>query len=227
MRLLWSVRGPRLLNTILCRWHHRSSYRYWCLWLLWRGNHLSSWLYSHHVDCRRSVFALAAANIISKIAIHLVLIGDLTSLRNRVLFSFIPALPFLINAWVSGDVTQSFLGPLGTGEAVDGQTFPGWQWACFLYFRRYQFAYLMSIGYRKLGNHLLRLLHSSLLGALLRQPEGKENGCSLEPPNAFAANGLPKASHRSILAAGHHWHYPARGRLFSYLGPVHNQWIRR
>lgn len=159
--------------------------------------------------------------------IHLVLIGDLTSLRNRVLFSFIPALPFLINAWVSGDVTQAFLGPLGTGEAVERQTFPGWQWACFHDSSKVSVHLFDAIGYRKLGNHLLRLLHSSLLGALLRQPEGKEIGCSLEPPNAFAANGLPKASRRSVLATGRHRHYLARSRLFSYLGTFHNQWIRR
>ena len=36
-----------------------------------------------------------------------VLIADMTSLRNRVLFSFVPALPFLINTWVSGDIAQA------------------------------------------------------------------------------------------------------------------------
>ncbi|OAX79923.1 hypothetical protein ACJ72_05755 [Emergomyces africanus] len=39
-----------------------------------------------------------------------VLIADTTSLRSRLLFSYIPALPFLINTWVSGDVTNSVLG---------------------------------------------------------------------------------------------------------------------
>ncbi|CAM0141654.1 hypothetical protein VKS41_000762 [Umbelopsis sp. WA50703] len=38
-----------------------------------------------------------------------VLIADLTSVRNRVLFSYIPALPFLVNAWVSGNVTSAIL----------------------------------------------------------------------------------------------------------------------
>jgi len=36
-----------------------------------------------------------------------VLIGDTTSLRNRLFFSYIPATPFLINAWVSGNIQNS------------------------------------------------------------------------------------------------------------------------
>ncbi|KAI8070829.1 ferrichrome-type siderophore transporter [Gongronella butleri] len=38
-----------------------------------------------------------------------VLIADLSSLRNRVLFSYLPAIPFLINAWVSGNVTSEVM----------------------------------------------------------------------------------------------------------------------
>jgi SIT family siderophore-iron:H+ symporter-like MFS transporter len=38
-----------------------------------------------------------------------VLIADLSSTRNRVLMSYIPALPFLINAWISGNVTAAIL----------------------------------------------------------------------------------------------------------------------
>lgn len=38
-----------------------------------------------------------------------VLIADVTSLQNRVLFSFVPALPFLINTWVSGDIASATL----------------------------------------------------------------------------------------------------------------------
>ncbi|KFZ17872.1 hypothetical protein V502_04377 [Pseudogymnoascus sp. VKM F-4520 (FW-2644)] len=38
-----------------------------------------------------------------------VLIGDLTSLRSRLFFSYIPAAPFIINTWVSGDVTSAVL----------------------------------------------------------------------------------------------------------------------
>ncbi|SGY67996.1 BQ5605_C004g02836 [Microbotryum silenes-dioicae] len=36
-------------------------------------------------------------------------IGDVTSLRSRLFFSYIPAVPFVINTWVSGDVTQAVL----------------------------------------------------------------------------------------------------------------------
>ncbi|EAW12017.1 putative siderochrome-iron transporter Sit1 [Aspergillus clavatus NRRL 1] len=39
-----------------------------------------------------------------------VLIADVTSTRSRLLFSYVPALPFLINTWVSGNVTSSVLG---------------------------------------------------------------------------------------------------------------------
>lgn len=39
-----------------------------------------------------------------------VIIADTTSMRARVFFSYIPALPFIINTWVSGNVTQSTLG---------------------------------------------------------------------------------------------------------------------
>ncbi|KAK4047671.1 ferrioxamine B transporter [Microbotryomycetes sp. JL221] len=38
-----------------------------------------------------------------------VTIGDTTSLRSRLFFSYIPALPFIINTWVSGDVTSAVL----------------------------------------------------------------------------------------------------------------------
>ncbi|KAF2659841.1 MFS general substrate transporter [Lophiostoma macrostomum CBS 122681] len=38
-----------------------------------------------------------------------VIVADVTSLRNRVFFSYIPALPFVINSWISGDVTAAVL----------------------------------------------------------------------------------------------------------------------
>lgn len=38
-----------------------------------------------------------------------VIIADLTSTRARLLFSYIPALPFLINAWVGGNVSSAVL----------------------------------------------------------------------------------------------------------------------
>lgn len=42
-----------------------------------------------------------------------VLIADVTSLQSRVLFSFVPALPFLINTWVSGDIAQAVMDNAG------------------------------------------------------------------------------------------------------------------
>ncbi|KZT25185.1 siderochrome-iron transporter [Neolentinus lepideus HHB14362 ss-1] len=38
-----------------------------------------------------------------------VLIADITSLRNRVFFSYIPSLPFIINTWISGNVTSAVI----------------------------------------------------------------------------------------------------------------------
>jgi MFS transporter, SIT family, siderophore-iron:H+ symporter len=39
-----------------------------------------------------------------------VIIADTTSTRSRLLFSYVPALPFIINTWAAGDVAQSVLG---------------------------------------------------------------------------------------------------------------------
>ncbi|KAK7421268.1 ferrioxamine B transporter [Neonectria magnoliae] len=38
-----------------------------------------------------------------------VIVADITSTRARLFFSYIPALPFIINTWVSGDITQAIL----------------------------------------------------------------------------------------------------------------------
>ncbi|KAI5194846.1 ferrioxamine B transporter [Aureobasidium subglaciale] len=38
-----------------------------------------------------------------------VIVADITSLRSRLAWSYIPALPFLINTWVSGDITSAVL----------------------------------------------------------------------------------------------------------------------
>jgi MFS transporter, SIT family, siderophore-iron:H+ symporter len=38
-----------------------------------------------------------------------VIIADTTSTRSRLLFSFVPALPFVINTWASGNISQSVL----------------------------------------------------------------------------------------------------------------------
>ncbi|KAL3254262.1 hypothetical protein ABHI18_009045 [Aspergillus niger] len=39
-----------------------------------------------------------------------VLVADVTSLRSRLLFSYIPTLPFLVNTWISGNITGAVLG---------------------------------------------------------------------------------------------------------------------
>ncbi|OAL44457.1 siderochrome-iron transporter-like protein Sit1 [Pyrenochaeta sp. DS3sAY3a] len=47
-----------------------------------------------------------------------IIIADITSLRSRLLFSYVPAIPFLINTWVGGDV----------GQAVLERTDYNWRW---------------------------------------------------------------------------------------------------
>lgn len=39
-----------------------------------------------------------------------IIVADLTSMRTRVFFSYIPAMPFIIITWISGNVTESVLG---------------------------------------------------------------------------------------------------------------------
>lgn len=39
-----------------------------------------------------------------------VVVADITSTRARLLFSYIPALPFIINTWVSGNISEAVLG---------------------------------------------------------------------------------------------------------------------
>ncbi|KAJ8104885.1 hypothetical protein OPT61_g10514 [Boeremia exigua] len=38
-----------------------------------------------------------------------IIIADITSLRSRLFFSYVPAIPFLINTWVAGDVSSAVL----------------------------------------------------------------------------------------------------------------------
>ncbi|ODO10341.1 hypothetical protein I350_00936 [Cryptococcus amylolentus CBS 6273] len=47
-----------------------------------------------------------------------VIIADITSLRSRLIFSYIPATPFLINAWISGNVASAVLGRTTWGWGI-------------------------------------------------------------------------------------------------------------
>ncbi|KAL2753409.1 hypothetical protein ACRALDRAFT_2110302 [Sodiomyces alcalophilus JCM 7366] len=38
-----------------------------------------------------------------------VLVADVSSMRSRVLFSYVPAVPFIVNTWISGNVTSAVL----------------------------------------------------------------------------------------------------------------------
>ncbi|KAJ6089218.1 hypothetical protein N7499_004065 [Penicillium canescens] len=65
--------------------------------------------------CAKNVSAFAAGAVIHQIgytSIMLlveVLIADVTSSRSRLLFSYVPALPFIINTWISGNLTEAVL----------------------------------------------------------------------------------------------------------------------
>lgn len=43
-----------------------------------------------------------------------VLIADVTTIRSRVFWSFLPAVPFIINTWVSGDINSAIIGDYTT-----------------------------------------------------------------------------------------------------------------
>ncbi|KAI9930239.1 Siderophore transporter [Aspergillus wentii] len=66
--------------------------------------------------CSHTVDQFAAGAVLYQIGYSMimllveVLVADITSLRSRLLFSYIPASPFIINTWISGNVTQAVLG---------------------------------------------------------------------------------------------------------------------
>ena len=65
--------------------------------------------------CATNVQAFAGGAVLyqigytSIILLVQVVIADITSLRSRLFFSFIPNLPFLINTWISGNITDAVL----------------------------------------------------------------------------------------------------------------------
>ncbi|CCF35502.1 major facilitator superfamily transporter [Colletotrichum higginsianum] len=81
--------------------------------------------------CATGVKAFAAGAVIYQIGYTMimllveVIIADITSTRARLLFSYIPALPFIINTWVSGNISAAVL------------TNSSWQWGigmwCIIY----------------------------------------------------------------------------------------------
>ncbi|KAK4919106.1 ferrioxamine B transporter, partial [Elasticomyces elasticus] len=66
--------------------------------------------------CASGVQSFAAGAILYQVGYTCVVllvevnIADITSMRSRVFFSYIPATPFIINTWISGNVTASVLG---------------------------------------------------------------------------------------------------------------------
>ena len=42
-----------------------------------------------------------------------VVIADVTSMRSRVFFSYVPAIPFVVNTWISGNITSAVMKSLG------------------------------------------------------------------------------------------------------------------
>ncbi|KAF2269789.1 siderophore iron transporter 1 [Lojkania enalia] len=64
---------------------------------------------SHNVAAFSAGAFLYQVGYTSIILLVEVIIADTTSLRSRVFFSYIPAAPFIINTWVSGDVSSAIL----------------------------------------------------------------------------------------------------------------------
>ncbi|WQF85887.1 Putative major facilitator superfamily, MFS transporter superfamily [Colletotrichum destructivum] len=81
--------------------------------------------------CATGVETFAAGAVIYQVGYTMimllveVIIADITSTRARLLFSYIPALPFIINTWVSGNISAAVL------------TDSSWQWGigmwCIIY----------------------------------------------------------------------------------------------
>ncbi|WYZ46113.1 hypothetical protein EsH8_IX_000338 [Colletotrichum jinshuiense] len=65
--------------------------------------------------CATEVQAFAGGAVIYQIGYTMIMllvevvIADITSTRARLLFSYVPALPFIINTWVSGNISQAVL----------------------------------------------------------------------------------------------------------------------
>ncbi|GAA5919641.1 hypothetical protein JCM6882_004876 [Rhodosporidiobolus microsporus] len=95
------------------------------------GTIVESQLHGIKLFCAGAVlwqFGYSAAILIVE-----VVISDLTSLRSRLFFSYIPALPFIINTWVSGDITSK------TNESI------GWSAGIGLWAGIYPFACMWMI----------------------------------------------------------------------------------
>ncbi|KDN67106.1 putative major facilitator superfamily transporter [Colletotrichum sublineola] len=81
--------------------------------------------------CATEVKAFAAGAVVYQVGYTMimllveVIVADITSTRARLLFSYIPALPFIINTWVSGNISAAVL------------TNSTWQWGigmwCIIY----------------------------------------------------------------------------------------------
>lgn len=98
-----------------------------------------------------------------------VLIADLSSVRNRVLISYIPALPFLINAWISGNVTSAILAN------------STWHWGnyeicihCGIQFNTHHLLLLFQSRCRHVVHHHTLYMHSHLCWSYYGQKKGHE-----------------------------------------------------
>ena len=94
-----------------------------------------------------------------------VLVADFSSMRARVFFSYVPAIPFLINTWISGNITSAVL------EAAS------WRWGIGMWAIIYPLAslpllvilYVIDSRFKKQSGHQspLRLLGAEKLGLQL------------------------------------------------------------
>lgn len=64
---------------------------------------------SHHVMMLAAGTAIHQAGYTMIVLLAQVIVADITSTRSRVFFSYIPALPFIINTWVSGNIAEAVL----------------------------------------------------------------------------------------------------------------------
>lgn len=66
-------------------------------------------------SCATSISSLSAGAVLYQVGysgivmLITIIIADVTSMRSRVLFSYIPVIPYIINTWISGNLTSSVL----------------------------------------------------------------------------------------------------------------------
>ncbi|KAH7094943.1 major facilitator superfamily domain-containing protein [Paraphoma chrysanthemicola] len=88
-----------------------------------------------------------------------VIIADITPLKSRLLYSYIPTLPFLLNTWISGEVSKSVLGRTTWRWAIG-------MWGIILAVAAAPLVLTLWLPYRRIRKHVSLTAHDSPLQKL-------------------------------------------------------------